>query len=42
VGEAGDVSMRVVTYEGTSGLLKLLTMTDVDRYLITPDDMTSY
>jgi hypothetical protein len=40
--EAGDVIVRGVTYDGTTGLWEMLTKTDVDRTLVTPEDMTSY
>jgi hypothetical protein len=36
VDEAGDVTVRGVTYFGTAGLWELLTKTDVDRTLVTP------
>jgi hypothetical protein len=42
VDEAGDVTVRGATYGGTAGLWELLTKTDVDRALVTPDDMMSY
>jgi hypothetical protein len=40
--EAGDVTVLGVTYEGTTGLWKLLANTDVDRSLVTLGDMVSY
>jgi hypothetical protein len=42
VDEKGDVTMLVMTYEGTEGLWEILTKTNIDRSLVTTNDMSSY
>ena len=40
--ENSDVNVRGVTYEGSDGLLEILTETNIDWPLVTPYDMRSY